>query len=117
MARLESDSPRAKRRKIDTHALPEKNVTITSHKHLRDLLFFRQNLHEAKQGKRPLVPGLSFTALLTMAKAQTSSKNSFCQSGTPRRATRPRNLVFSKHFATRKSPVAEKAMRKPASRI
>lgn len=54
MGRFDGDSPRAKRRKIDSghsHSLPDRTVPITSHKQLRDLLVFHQNHIEAKQGK------------------------------------------------------------------
>lgn len=51
MGKFDEDSPQAKRRKIDSHALPDRSAPITSSKQLQDLLFFRQNLFEAKQGK------------------------------------------------------------------
>lgn len=54
MANLDTQSPRAKRRKIENAALPDRSAAITSHAQLRALLVFQQNAAETKLGmKRP----------------------------------------------------------------
>ena len=58
MPHFDSQSPRAKRRKIDSEPLPDRSVAISSHTQLRALLVFQQNAAETKQGKKSsfLVP-------------------------------------------------------------
>lgn len=52
MPHLDTESPRAKRRKIENAALPDRSAAITSHTQLRALLVFQQNAAETKQGKK-----------------------------------------------------------------
>ena len=52
MPHFDSQSPRTKRRKIDSEPLPDRSVAISSHTQLRALLVFQQNAAETKQGKK-----------------------------------------------------------------
>lgn len=54
MPHVDTQSPRAKRRKIENASLPDRSAAITSHTQLRALLVFQQNAAESKQGKKRL---------------------------------------------------------------
>ncbi|PLB42204.1 NPA1/URB1 family protein [Aspergillus candidus] len=50
MPHFDNQSPRSKRRKLDTPQGPDSGASITSHTQLRTLLVFSQNVAESKQG-------------------------------------------------------------------
>ena len=51
MSQFDNQSPRSKRRKLDTPQGPNSGASITSHAQLRTLLVFSQNVAESKQGE------------------------------------------------------------------